>query len=186
MPLAAFADLPDEQLVRLYQTERKDEIFEVLYRRYERQVWLYCYKIIGDKEEARDMTSEVFLKVFEKLSLLRDARTFPAWLFRIARNRSINHGIKKSRRPHLPISEGFCPGVHNCDIQEFEETEANVAKMYRAFLALPETTQMLLRSKYFDGDSIERLMDRYQLSESAVKMRLARARSKANKLLTRA
>lgn len=186
MAILQFAQLSDEQLVNRYQVEKDQAIFEELYHRYEHKVFAYCYKISGDREEALDLSSEVFIKVFEKLETLRQAVTFQAWLFRIARNKSINLSLKRQHQFYIPLEEAYDLAEMEADALTCEEKEARIVKMNDILQALPQETQALLLAKYSDGDSIETLMQRYHLSESAVKMRLARARHKACELLATA
>ncbi|MEZ5039775.1 MAG: sigma-70 family RNA polymerase sigma factor [Saprospiraceae bacterium] len=176
------SQLSDGQLVLRYQKERRPEFFDVLYRRYSKKVFLYCYKIMGHREDALDVSSEVFVQAFEKLDTLREAITFRAWLFRIACHKSINACIRKQRTATYSIDNIFYVSASTTatDWQDYEEKEAQTKNMMAALAALPAETQTLLKAKYYDGESIEALMERYHLSKSAVKMRLARAREQAN------
>jgi RNA polymerase sigma-70 factor (ECF subfamily) len=177
--------LSDEQLVTIYQRDNNSAVLEVIYRRYFQKVFFYCRKIVGDQEEALDVSGDVFVKVFEKLGSLRAPASFQAWLFRIARNRCINVSVKKKRVNYLS-EEQFHMFSAAQEEEQQEEAETQIVRMSDAFNALPLSAQNLLKEKYFNGDSIETLMARYHLSESAVKMRLARARGKANAYLYRA
>lgn len=175
----------DEQLVVAFQEENNPLTLEILYRRYADKVLRYCQKIVQDREEAEDISEDVFVQVFEKLGDLRNPVTFQAWLFRIAHNKSINAGLRKDRLHNLP--EESLPDVSISPIEEEAESlETLIVRMNKVVDALPETMRNMLKEKYLYGDSIETLMLRYRLSESAVKMRLARARGKAKDLLSRA
>lgn len=186
MNTSQLSHLSDQQLVVLFQEGEKEAAFQVLYTRYAPAVTWGCYQITGRREEAMDISSEVFVKVFQKLHTLRESRTFRSWLFRIARNLSINSCLKLRREHCLPLETIRDMPEQECSPQEYDEKEAEMSRMQDALFALPPDAQALLTAKYLNGDSIQILMERYQLSKSAVKMRLARARLKANDLLARA
>lgn len=186
MCVTQFQQLSDNFLVIKYQEKKEVAAFEVLYQRYAEKVFYYCYKIIGNREDAQDIAMEVFEKVFENIATLKETVTFQAWLFRIARNRSINACLRQQNKYYIPIDDNYEMTYEGMDMEQQELMNAKVIKMEAAIEALPAETKALLIAKYYEKESIESLMQRYQLSESAVKMRLARARQKANDLFTRA
>lgn len=177
--------LSDAELVLLFQHEDNRMALDVLYRRYAQKVSRYCQKIVQEEEEAKDIAEDVFVQVFEKLKDLRNPATFQAWLFRIAHNKSINACLRKDHIKTVP--EENLQALSDAQEEEQPESlEALLVRMNNAIDALPIDMQLLLKEKYLNGDSIETLMLRYHLSESAVKMRLSRARGKAKALLSRA
>lgn len=62
------------------------DAFAALMALYERQVRTYLAQLTGDGEQARDLTQEVFLRVWNHIGALRDPASFRAWLFRLATN----------------------------------------------------------------------------------------------------
>ena len=59
--------------------------FEALFEHYEAPLYHYVYRMVGDEEEARDLTQDAFVKIFKALPRLRPTRT-RAWVYRIATN----------------------------------------------------------------------------------------------------
>lgn len=186
MLLNQLQHLPDNHLVIKYQQEKEVAAFEALYERYADRVFQYCYRIIGQREDAQDIAIEVFERVFENIGKLKEAVTFQAWLFRIARNKSINACVKRQNKFFISIDDMHELIDEDSDFEQQEQLNAKVVKMEAAVQALPAATKTLLMEKYYEKESIESLMQRYHLSESAVKMRLARARRKASGLFSRA
>jgi RNA polymerase sigma-70 factor, ECF subfamily len=85
----------DEQLVA--RSVRGDRLaFEILIRRHQRPVVNYLYRQVGQKESARDLAQEVFLKVHLSLASFDPAFKFKTWLYRIASNCAIDHLRRKA------------------------------------------------------------------------------------------
>ena len=75
----------DEQLmVQLVQGNR--QAAAVLYDRYQPRVYGYFVRMAGDRESARDLTQNTFLRVIRYAATWKDDKTFVYWLFRIARS----------------------------------------------------------------------------------------------------
>lgn len=117
-PFQATSDLnetiepDDDQLVR--QALNRPTHFAVLYNRHVANVYRYLLSRVGNQADAEDLTSQTFLIAMENLHRYQGKGDFQAWLFRIARNKSIDHYRK---------------GRHNAewvDGQEFadEDTDA--------------------------------------------------------------
>ncbi len=60
--------------------------FNPLYRKYERRVYRQCYRMLGNQEDAEDMTQEVFLQLFRKAHTFRGESNFSTWLYRLTVN----------------------------------------------------------------------------------------------------
>ncbi len=93
------ATADDATLVAAAQTA--PQAFTRLYERYVGPIYQYCYLRLGSREAAEDATSEAFLKALSALGRYRDG-AFAAWLFRIARNVTID--IHRRRRPSAPLA----------------------------------------------------------------------------------
>jgi RNA polymerase sigma-70 factor (ECF subfamily) len=97
MPLAAKEADPDRELVDRY-LDGDMLAFDGLMTRHERQIYALCYRFAQNREDAMDLTQEVFIKAFEHLASFRGAARFRTWLYRIAVNHCLNHVKKESRR----------------------------------------------------------------------------------------
>jgi len=85
------------ELVRGLRAGRRDA-FERLYGEYHAPIYNLCARVLGDREEAKDVTQEVFIKAFDQLPQA-DAESFGlrAWLYRVATNACFNH-LRSRRR----------------------------------------------------------------------------------------
>src|SRR3954451_7348789 len=134
----------DEKLVVMIR-EHHDRAFEVLFDRYQSRLLAFCRGITGSSEDAEDVLQEVFVNAHA--AMLADSRPINVrpWLYRIARNRCLNH-LRK------PIPEG----QDSMDIHPHENGATTLERVqnreeFRRLLAdvkhLPETqrTALLLR-----------------------------------------
>ncbi len=71
--------------------------FDALHHKYERRVFRQCYRMLGNQEDAEDLTQEVFLQVFRKAHTFRGESSFSTWLHRMTINTVLMH-IRRNRR----------------------------------------------------------------------------------------
>lgn len=169
-PLAQLSDL---ELIAEFQTNHDAQAYAELYRRYYLKVERYCLKSLSDLQDAKDAAQDVFLKVFEKLATLQKPELWVAWLFSITRNVVLNIH-RKNAHSQIEDVEEFPPiADNNSEIEAKLERERKLTALPR-LLETPDAR--ILKMKYVEGRSIRQLSRDMHIKESAVKMRLLRAR----------
>ncbi len=68
----------------------EDAAFETLVVRHQHRVYAFCLRLLGDPAEAEDVAQDVFLTVYKNADTFRGESAFTTWLFRIAKNQSLN------------------------------------------------------------------------------------------------
>jgi RNA polymerase sigma-70 factor, ECF subfamily len=81
------------------------QAFEQLVHQYDKQVMRIVANMISDREDARDLYQEIFIKVFKSIQQFRFQSEFSTWLFRIAVNTCISHRRKYSSQPLFSIDD---------------------------------------------------------------------------------
>ena len=85
------------------------EAFNLLVSRWEKRVYNYLLRITGNREDALDLTQDVFLKAYQNLRKLDDPGRFAPWLYRIAHNEA--YSLFRKRRPEAEaVERGPEPG----------------------------------------------------------------------------
>ncbi len=169
-------DESDEELV--HQVVRGSvQTYSLLVARYERPIFNLMYRFSRSESEAADLCQDVFLRAYERLERFDRTRRFFPWLYTLAMNLA-----KDWQRSHVRKAQTLAqlrwetPAAGTCSQQE-EQLLSNeeVTRLYGALDVLPDTTRELILLRYRRELSIKDLAEIFQLSESAVKMRIARA-----------
>jgi len=97
-----FRAVEDTDLIR-QATRGNVESFNLLVSRWEKRVYNYLLRITANREDALDLTQDVFLKAYQNLRKLDDAGRFAPWLYRIAHNEA--YSMFRKRRPEADVDE---------------------------------------------------------------------------------
>jgi len=97
MPTTPVVEIDDRQLVQTIR-EGDADAFETLVRRKTTKVYALCYRIIGNAEDAKDISQLVFLKLWENLEKYDSAYAFDTWLYRMVTNVAIDFMRNKQSR----------------------------------------------------------------------------------------
>jgi len=191
----ALAALCDEDLFARFITG-DDHAYSALYARYGARLLSYIHSIVGaDESAAEDLFQESFLRLFRERARYADPGRMPdpirnvgGWLFRVARNLSLNH--LRSRRHLSPLSASYDESL----LVQVEDAHAglfgradNEDVLMQAVNAVVETLPAGLREVFIlrevNGMSYGETADIVGCSEEAARMRLSRARSTIRRAL---
>jgi RNA polymerase sigma factor (sigma-70 family) len=163
----------DERLVAL--TRRGNQAaYEALVGRYQARLLAFCRHMLGSREDAEDVLQEVFAAAFN--AMIADERTLNVrpWLYRIARNRSLNH-----------LRRVQAIGVDSMDVHLSENGTSAADKVHRReefrllvedVQGLPETQRTALLLREIDALSYDQIAEAMDTTIPSVKSLLVRAR----------
>ena len=163
----------DEQLIALVRSGNSGA-FDIIVDRYQARLLGFCRQMIGSTEDAEDVLQEVFVNAYKAMIADNREINLRPWLYRIARNRSLNH----LRKPKADAQEsmdmvpmttegGTAEKVHNRE--EFRQLLKDVTK-------LPETQRAALLLREIDALSYEEIAEAMDTTVPSVKSLLVRAR----------
>ena len=156
----------DEEAQQVRAARTDQQAFGQLYNRYATSIYRYLLSLLGNVEEAKDVTSQTFLTAFEAFPRYQHHGYFSAWLFSIARSKYVDYLRKARNRPEL-LDEG--DQVNREDpLQRVVETE-RVGELKKCIQALPDEEQELLRLRYVAGLSFAEVASLLKKKEDAVK-----------------
>ena len=113
---------PDPGVLR--KAQRGDErAFTLIVRAYERPVFNYVLRLVGDRALAEDLTQEIFIRVFQGLPGFSLRSRFTTWLFQVTKNRVLDELRAIERRPRSVATLDDIPPLEAID-QPFERMEA--------------------------------------------------------------
>lgn len=169
--------LSDEQLLSSFSSNDPHLMAE-LYQRYAKKVYHKCLSFSKDHDKAFDLSQDIMIKAFEKLESFNSQSSFSTWLYAITFNHCVEATRKQKRRPVVPLHPMMDQASEEVDFSERLMWE-KLEEQLQDFLAeLPEDDRNILLLKYMEKRSVKEIQQRYQLSSSAVKMRLMRARKR--------
>lgn len=171
--------LTDEQLVALFIDTQKNAYFEQLYDRYSDKVYRKCLSFVKDDAKAEDFTHDIFLKLVLNLSSYKETAKFSTWLYSITYNYCIDQTRVSKKYSEVGLDDNFDAPDDDDDAQMAELEAQRLNKAMQQIL--PEEKSILMM-KYQDDLSIKEISDSLDISESAVKMRLLRAKEKLRKV----
>ena len=154
-------------LIRRAQ-EGEPVVVGALYERYQRSIFRYLYYRVGDQQTAEDLTSEVFLRMVEKLSNYNDQNlSFQAWLFQIARNLSIDHYRKMGVQQNVQLVDDF-PEQGNEPLELIAQ-ELTIEKLRHALVKLPENQRDVIVMRFIAGLPIGEVAETLHKTEDSIK-----------------
>jgi RNA polymerase sigma-70 factor (ECF subfamily) len=149
-------------------------------------VFTIVLKIIENREDAEDITQEIFIKVFKSIQQFREDSEFSTWLYRIAYNTTLSE-LRKRKLSFTSIDDSFIAVNEPFQEENEEETEIKLQYLDKAIQRLPPDEVFLLTLHYMDGQSVENISQITNLTVTNVKVKLHRIRKKLalelNKLL---
>jgi RNA polymerase sigma-70 factor, ECF subfamily len=171
----------DEELVGRVLAGESDA-YEVLVRRYQARLYRHALGMVLDGDVAADLVQDAFVNAFRRLDRCRDRSSFGTWIFRILRNRCLDY-LKERRRKDLPLDDHHdLEAVGDGPESNFERSVLGDV-IERALGQLPETQREAFLLKHVHDLTYEEIAEVVGASESALRMRVLRAREMLQTLL---
>lgn len=159
-----------EDVDLIIQTGKGDvEAYNLLISRWEKRVFNYLLRIVGNREDAFDLSQDVFLKAYQNIRKLEDTSRFGPWLFRIAHNEA--YSMFRKKRPEVPESE--LPERATAHAFPMEMSLAVTAALERLSIEQKETVLL----KIYQGFKFEEIAEILDPSVDGEEPVIYRARS---------
>ena len=168
----------DEDLVVAFQSG-DIPAFDQLVRRWDRKIQGVIYRIVGNHDEARDLSQEAFLKAYRALGTFKQEARFSSWLYQIAINATRDRLRRRRRRTDLSLDDveergetalrDAAPSA--LDLIESSDLSRVVAA---AMAALPEEQREVVILKEYQGLTFPEIAEALDVPLSTVKTRLYR------------
>lgn len=172
----------DEELIQeIVETQNSVKI-GVLYERYADKVYRKCLSFVKDEAIAEDLTHDIFIKLYMNLASFKGKSKFSTWLYSITYNFCIDYIRKRKKRKTVSVEEerGFVDDMEVESLDDFQDMK--VTQLAAVLEQVKVEEKMILLMKYRENMSIKDIQESLNVSESAVKMRIKRAKEKVRKL----
>ncbi len=166
-------------LIRKYLESKDPQHFSLLYRRYSGKVYAKCISLLKEEHLARDAMQDIFLKIFMNLGQFAEHAKFSTWVYSITYNYCIDILRRKKKMGNL-----FNDDMEKLpDIEEEVHDEALLTmeanRLREVLEQIPIDDKAILLMKYQDDLQIKEIAAILDKTESAVKMKIKRAKHKA-------
>jgi RNA polymerase sigma-70 factor (ECF subfamily) len=166
-----------------------ESAFRALLTRHQDSVVGTVAKMLGNPSDAEDIAQQVFLRVWTHAKSYRPDAKFTTYLFTITRNLVFNETRRRSRKKEIPLDTGDSSGNHEPGDDPHRQPDASLLEaelriaVDKAIASLPETQRLAVILRRYEDLSYEELAEVLELSVSAVKSQLFRARSSLREAL---
>lgn len=168
----------DEELVFRYVETQNPKYFNEIYDRYSGKIFGKCISMLRNEAKARDAAQDIFIKLLLNFAKFKEGSRFSSWLYSITYNYCIDLIGKAKKMRIQELSEVNSSVDELDDVSDAELLEIRVNELDEVLNEVKPEEKAILLMKYQDRMSIKELTDMLNTSESAIKMRLKRAREK--------
>ena len=170
--------LSDEDVFALVRDQNDEQAYRALYRRYDKRIYAYCLRALGNPEDARDVFQTIYMTIYDKRESF-SYWSFAAWLFTITRNMCLKT-LRNRKQTTEFIEEMHEPEERESHSQDFLLRE----QLQKAINQLPTEFKEALELRYFDDLSYEEIAETLEISVSLAKVRVFRAKKQITKILS--
>ena len=168
----------DEQLAADAAREGSDgPAFVALVERFRGRVWRICFRLLGNEQDANDAAQEVFLRLFLHRKSFEGRSKYATWVHGITVRACLTIRRGRSRRQKHESLGPDDAWEQNQPSRE-RPTEGLTLDLLKMLDTLEEEDRAILILKYAEGHDYEELAEIFDMSPSALKMRVSRAREK--------
>ena len=159
------------------------EDFQTFYQENLGLIYHYAYSKVGNRQEAEDLTSQIFLKVVRSLDFKCDTRSMRTWLFRVARTTIADYWRIHYRGTTHSLDDLLEAGWEGPVDEEAALVKSSTAELVQDILqALPERDREVLTSRFLLNLSVRETAVRMGLTEANTKVVQYRALQRAARL----
>ena len=174
-------NMKDIEVIHSYLNSQASLCFSLLHNRYAPKIYSKCISLLKEEALAQDATQEIFMKIFLNLARFGEKAKFSTWVYSITYNYCIDYLRKKKKQKSI-----FSDELENApDIVDEVKDEAllsmEVHQLKKVLEHIPTGDRAVLLMKYQDELSIKEIATILDKSESAIKMKIKRAKAKAQK-----
>jgi len=161
--------------------------FGQLVRAYQRRAYAAAYSLVGNREDALELSQDAFVKAFRAMKRFDVNMPFYPWLHRIVRNTSLNHLKKKKRRGESSLDELMESGFDAHDTSHTPMDRASRGELLKqiqyAMTQLTPEQQEILRLRHFMELSYGEIAEALEIPQGTVMSRLHGARKKLRTIM---
>lgn len=169
-------DISQEILIKASQGDM--QAYEHVYKTTNSFVYNVAFRVVNNREDAMEVTQEVFLIIYHKLKSFRFESSFKTWIYRITSNCAINYAKKSSRTKTVPFEEALGEGSVLSDVQTKMDQEHQEQLIEKLLGELNPDQRACVVLRDIQGLSYEQIAQALNININTVRSRLKRSREK--------
>jgi len=175
-----YRSLTDEELVKTIIETKNTLLFGIIYDRYADKIYTKCAGFSRSDDEAADLTQDVFLMIFVKMGGFKGDSKFSSWVYALTYNFCVNYVNRNKERKMSEKSDKLDAAEANLSINVEDRSlfRLRTDKLKRVLEHIAPEDKAILLLKYQDDVPVKELCTILNIGESAVKMRLKRAKAR--------
>lgn len=157
--------------------EDRNELFVKLLAEHERKLQHYVRILLNNQSAADDVLQESKIAMWQHFDNFEIGSNFNAWAHRFVFNRVLAYRkVKKRENDRFILSDDFYEMISDQVENKAEETEEKIACLHQCMKKLPQEQRTMLRMRYFEESSIEKIAEKINKSVDATYRSLSRIR----------
>jgi RNA polymerase sigma-70 factor (ECF subfamily) len=168
------------------------EAFQNIFEENKALIYCLCFRLLGNRQEAENLTQEIFLNAFRSYPYFRGESKVSTWLYRIAINLSNKDLRRKKLKKFVSLNflseeSGRTPTIEPAHTRNGPPAELEKKEMerivQRLIRSLPERQRIAITLQYYEGLAYEEIASAMEISRSSVESLLFRAKQNLGKRL---
>ncbi len=173
--MESFSKQTDTYLITLTLQGNRDA-YGALVRRHQTSAYNTARRVVGDSQDALDVTQDAFVRAYDALATFDRARPFAPWLHTIVTNLALN--VVQRKRPAQALETEWIAHDENANPETRALASEQQQRVRAALLQLPPAWRAVVELRHFQEMSYDEIADALDISVSDVKSHLFRARQK--------
>lgn len=163
----------------------KTSRFEHFLDKYGQQVFTLIVRIVGNQEDAEELTQDCFMKAFSHLSSFKKDSNFSTWLYRIAYNTAIS-ATRKKKQETMIMDETLLANISDKQVDNAlnDESEGQIARLNMALEKLDADERAVVTLFYMEDKTVSEISEIMDMTVNNTKVKLHRIRKKLYVLIT--
>ena len=161
----------------------KASAFKLLVMPYSSRLFRMAYRLMNSREEAEDIVQEVYVKLWEMRTELKDYNSIEALAVRITRNLCLDHLRKKKVKQEAAKSEKLIQDANRVSPEDQLERQEEKELLHTLISALPEPQRSLVHLRHLEEKEYEEIAEMVNMNVNAIRVSISRARKQMREML---
>ena len=176
------SSLSDEEVIAEYLRSQNPYYFDLLYNRYSAKIFGKCLTLLRDEFKAQDATQDIMMQILLNLNKFSGNSKFSTWVYSITYNFCIDSIRKAKKNKSILMDDLSMLSDVEDEVSDKFLLEVKLERLKKILEMIDVEDKSILLMKYMDGLSIKDIASIKDKSESAIKMKIKRAKEKFMKV----